>query len=81
MTTITYGTVATARMTAQPTYGRTATGYGAKIPTRYMVTLTGETRERRVYAMVYGNAGSLYVIRDGGEVFIDDLEIVVALSR
>lgn len=37
----------------------TASGYGARIPTRYMVFFNG--RWRRVYARQYGNAGTLYI--------------------
>jgi hypothetical protein len=40
-----------------------ATGYGPKIPTRYMLEYGG--RWRRVYAMVYGNAASPYVLVHG----------------
>ncbi len=44
-----------------PTY-RSATGYGTRIPTEYMVKWRGKWR--RVYAICVSNAGSLYV-RDG----------------
>lgn len=37
----------------------TATGYGARIPTVYMVKWNG--RWRRVYAACYGNASSSYI--------------------
>ena len=40
----------------------TASGYGAKIPTRYMVKVNKENRWRRVYCIIYSNCGSLYVI-------------------
>ena len=39
----------------------TATGYGARIPTRYMVQYNG--RWRRVYAACYGIAASHYIGR------------------
>ena len=48
-----------ARATDTPIYGRTASGYGRKIPTRYMLHYAG--RWRRVYVMQYGNAGAAYV--------------------
>ena len=41
----------------------TRTGYGKKIPTSRMVRLPGSLRWRRVYACVYGNAGTCYVTR------------------
>ena len=37
----------------------TATGYGQKIPTRYMVQFNG--RWRRVYAFQISNAGTLFI--------------------
>lgn len=40
-----------------------ATGYGAKIPSAYMLKLNG--RWHRVYAMVYGNSGTHYVVHRG----------------
>lgn len=39
----------------------TATGYGAKIPTRYMVR-TIDKKYRRVYCRIYSNSGTLYVM-------------------
>lgn len=41
----------------------TATGYGAKIPTQYMVKYSG--RWMRVYCRIYSNIGSLYIISKG----------------
>jgi hypothetical protein len=40
----------------------TASGYGAKIPTEYMVKVNGENRWRRIYCCIYSNSGILYVI-------------------
>ena len=37
----------------------TATGYGSRIPTRYMVKFNG--RWRRVYCRQYSNVGTLYI--------------------
>jgi len=39
----------------------TATGYGRKIPTAYMVKWEG--RWRRVYCCVYGNSGTCYLAK------------------
>lgn len=41
-----------------------ATGYGAKLPTRYKLTLTDKIT-RRVYVVNYGNSGSTYVLIRG----------------
>ena len=49
---------------AAPYYGRTVSGYGSKIPTRYRLALAN-SRTRRVYAMAYGNGASVYVIIGG----------------
>ena len=37
----------------------TASGYGARIPTRYMVRYNG--RWRRVYCITYSNNGTLFI--------------------
>lgn len=37
----------------------TASGYGARIPTRYMIRYLG--RWRRVYCCQYGNSGTCYI--------------------
>lgn len=39
----------------------TASGYGARIPTEYMVQFNG--RWRRVYCRIYSNVGTLYIGR------------------
>lgn len=48
----------------------TATGYGSRIPTRYLVHFNG--RWRRVYFRCYSNAGTLYIgrLKATGENFI-----------
>lgn len=45
-----------------------ASGYGSKIPTAYRLQVRNGTR--RVYAMCYGNASSLYVIVEGKDQFL-----------
>lgn len=52
-----------------PTYGQSASGYGAKVPTRHMVKING--RWRRVYVMQYANSGSAYVVLNGVDTFLD----------
>lgn len=47
----------------------TASGYGAKIPSAFMVRHEG--RWRRVYVTQYGNAGSAWVTVDGARVGVD----------
>ncbi len=67
-----YATVTeVAREHVAPAYGHSVTGYGRKIPTRYLVrTREGDARWRRVYVMNYGNVGSAYVVIRGRELFI-----------
>lgn len=50
---------------------RSATGYGSKMPTPYRVMLS-DKRWRRVYAICYGNAASVYVNSNGVRLFLDD---------
>jgi len=47
----------------------TATGYGARIPSRHMVQWEG--RWRRVYVTQYANAGSAWVLIGGERVPVD----------
>lgn len=55
----------------------TASGYGSKIPTEYMIryTINGKTRLYRVYCMVYSNSGSLYIIANKTMYFVDDYDL------
>lgn len=55
----------------------TASGYGAKIPTSYMVRTDadGGKRWRRVYCMCYSNSGSFYVLVNGKRAWLDELEL------
>jgi hypothetical protein len=80
---LTYGTIAEARADATARPNPYAYGYGSMIPTRYWVRLTDDRPgvSRRVYAMCYGNAASLYVIRQGVEVFLSDTDLATALER
>jgi hypothetical protein len=57
------------RSTDVPTSGNTATGYGGKIPTAHMIEYLGVWR--RVYAMVYGNSGTPYVLVKGEPLVLD----------
>jgi hypothetical protein len=63
------------RVTDQPGYGRTASGYGGSIPTRYMAECL-DSRERRIYMMQYGNGGTPYIRIDGVDALIEN-EIVL----
>ena len=45
-----------------------ATGYGSRLPTRYMVQYLG--RWRRVYARCWSNVASYYIGRGDGEVAV-----------
>jgi hypothetical protein len=56
------GDVTAAKVTDTPRH-YSATGYGPKIPTSYMLQCWGVWR--RVYVVNYGNSGSTYVIRGG----------------
>lgn len=46
----------------------TATGYGARIPSRYMVQVAG--RWRRVYCKIHSNIGTMFIGRkyDGSAI-------------
>lgn len=57
------------RITEIPLSGHTASGYGGRIPTQYMLKYLG--RWRRVYSMVYGNSGSPYIQVGGQPAHLD----------
>lgn len=57
------------RITPVPHKGRTISGFGGAIPTRYMVRYMG--RWYRVRMMQYGNAGSAYIRVHGWDLFLD----------
>ena len=57
------------KVTDVPTSGQTVSGYGGRIPTRYMVRYDG--RWHRVRMMQYGNSGSAYITVRGQDLFID----------
>ncbi len=46
----------------------TASGYGSKIPTEYMVHWRG--RWRRVYCRIFSNSGTLYIRHEGGRIVV-----------
>jgi len=46
-----------------------ASGYGAKIPTRYMVRVGNYWR--RVYCACWSNVGTLYIMRKGQKLVVD----------
>lgn len=48
----------------------TASGYGRRIPTRYMVRLNGKWR--RVYCCIFSNSGTLYI----GDLFKKTGEVI-----
>lgn len=49
-------------------------------PTRYMVTLSGENRKRRVYATPIGNVSVLY-LKIGGKLVYCETALDAALHR
>lgn len=52
-----------AKETERPWKGRTASGYGAQLPTPYLVQWAGKWR--RVYAACWSNAASHYIGKPG----------------
>lgn len=63
------GRVSDAKITEAPV-NRSVTGYGPKIPTRYMVRIG--TRWHRVYMAQYGNSGSAYVRLEGKDFYLSN---------
>lgn len=62
------GRINDAIITEEPTYGKSSTGYGPKVPTRYKVRIG--MRWHRVYMAQYGNSGSAYVVLEGSDYYL-----------
>lgn len=60
--------VTAVRITEAP-LSTSATGYGPKIPTRYMIRYGAHWK--RVYVMIYGNAGSAYIVHRHEDLHLD----------
>lgn len=58
----------------------TASGYGRKIPSRYVLTVQDHGRRQtyRVYAACWSNAASYYVLRGGVQRWLRDHELQAA---
>ena len=52
-----------------PRSGQTTSGYGSKLPTRYMLHI-GD-RWRRVYAICWSNVSTCYIIKNGERIVVD----------
>lgn len=59
----------TALRTTEPPIAPTVSGYGGKIPTRFM--LRYDNMWRRVYMMQYGNSGTPYILHRGADLVLD----------
>lgn len=57
------------RVTAPPAI-RSVTGYGRKLPTRYMVR-TIDQRWRRVWCCCFSNVGTCYIVQDGENIIVE----------
>lgn len=53
---------------------QTASGYGRKLTTTRVIRIHGEKVWRRVYTMIFSNAGSAYVIIKGTIYFVHDYD-------
>ena len=54
---------------------QTATGYGRKLVTPYMLSIPGAARPYRVYAICFSNCASHYILRNGERLFLRDCEL------
>ena len=59
MTRIDANQIVAVKTTKEP-FSRSQTGYGAKLPTRFMVQLE-DKQWRRIYVACYSNSGTAYV--------------------
>lgn len=65
------------RIASPPTpYGRSATGYGSRIPTDFQVRVDYRGPWRRVYAICWSNAASLWVSVKGQRFYFRDCDLL-----
>lgn len=58
----------------------TASGFGKKIPTQYVINCA-DNRRRRVYCAIFSNIGTLYIKVKGRDLIVDDCQITDNLSE
>lgn len=58
----------------------TATGYGAKIPTRKVIKWS-DGKVRRVYCDIYSNVGSCYCMINGCKVSVDGFNLISGATK
>lgn len=89
-TTVQYATGYTAKRNNMKRYGplqlvpgQSASGYGGKIPTDYMIHFDGDPANRwyRVYTMIYSNSGTCYVKRKGEMLIVKGYELEEQLEK
>ena len=51
---------------------QTASGYGKRLATRYMVQFADSCRWHRVYCCIFSNSGMLYAVKNGKDIILDD---------
>lgn len=69
------GYACTIYRTATCPQSNSRTGYGRKLPTRYMVYCHATGRKYRVYAICYSNAASPYITVKGEQLFLRDADV------
>jgi len=75
------GYIMGAKVTEAPRHN-SATGYGPKIPTGYMLQTSGRPVWRRVYVAQYGNSGSAYVVIQGVDNYLSPgVELILETVR
>jgi len=54
---------------------QTATGYGKKLATQYMLKLNDSAKTYRVYCHIFSNSGTLYIVKNGIDYIVRDYVI------
>lgn len=60
---------------------QTATGYGRKLTTEYMLHLPDSPKPYRVYAICFSNTASFYILRKGDALYLRDWELQDARDK
>lgn len=61
--------VSEVKKTALPNKGQTVGGYGSRVPSFAMIKYDGYWH--RVLVMIYSNAGTAYIVKNGKRLIID----------
>lgn len=67
--------IAEVKRTETPRSGHTKSGYGPRVPTSRMIRLENDHKWRRIYCVIYSNAGTAFFVHDKRRVVVSDCDL------